>query len=66
MGGGLDAQGCHNDRKAGGYHCHHDQFAGQLFNSQQVMLQKVKQGEQATNTPPVQKFIGSETPLEQR
>jgi hypothetical protein len=21
-GGGLDAQGCHNDRKRGGYHCH--------------------------------------------
>ena len=21
-GGGLDANGCHNDRKRGGYHCH--------------------------------------------
>jgi hypothetical protein len=21
-GGGLDAYGCHNNRKAGGYHCH--------------------------------------------
>jgi hypothetical protein len=21
-GGGLDASGCHNDRKRGGYHCH--------------------------------------------
>lgn len=21
-GGGLDAQGCHHDRKNGGYHCH--------------------------------------------
>ena len=21
-GGGLDKQGCHNDRKRGGYHCH--------------------------------------------
>lgn len=21
-GGGLNAQGCHNDRKNGGYHCH--------------------------------------------
>lgn len=21
-GGGLDANGCHNDRKNGGYHCH--------------------------------------------
>lgn len=22
-GGGLNAEGCHNDRKNGGYHCHH-------------------------------------------
>ena len=21
-GGGLNAEGCHNDRKSGGYHCH--------------------------------------------
>ncbi len=21
-GGGLDKNGCHNDRKKGGYHCH--------------------------------------------
>lgn len=24
-GGGLDAKGCHNDRKNGGYHCHRAQ-----------------------------------------
>ena len=24
-GGGLDAQGCHHDRKNGGYHCHRAQ-----------------------------------------
>ena len=24
-GGGLDASGCHNDRKRGGYHCHRAQ-----------------------------------------
>lgn len=24
-GGGLDAQGCHHDRKDGGYHCHRAQ-----------------------------------------
>jgi hypothetical protein len=24
-GGGLDANGCHNDRKRGGYHCHRAQ-----------------------------------------
>lgn len=26
-GGGLDANGCHNDRKNGGYHCHRPQTA---------------------------------------
>jgi hypothetical protein len=24
-GGGLDAKGCHHDRKSGGYHCHRAQ-----------------------------------------
>jgi hypothetical protein len=38
-GGGLDAYGCHHDRKRGGYHCHRGQFAGQAFGSQQEMLQ---------------------------
>lgn len=28
-GGGLDAKGCHNDRKRGGYHCHRAQAGGQ-------------------------------------
>lgn len=28
-GGGLNAQGCHNDRKNGGYHCHRAQAAPQ-------------------------------------
>jgi hypothetical protein len=49
----------------GGYHCHRGQFAGESFGSQQEMLQKVKQGAPAPGakqTPPAQKFIGSETP----
>jgi hypothetical protein len=25
-GGGLDASGCHNDRKRGGYHCHRGSY----------------------------------------
>lgn len=29
-GGGLDANGCHNDRKRGGYHCHRDLSAPAL------------------------------------
>lgn len=28
-GGGLDAKGCHNDRKNGGYHCHRGSSASQ-------------------------------------
>jgi hypothetical protein len=27
-GGGLNAEGCHNDRKNGGYHCHRGPAAG--------------------------------------
>src|SRR5262245_25539765 len=29
-GGGLDANGCHHDRKAGGYHCHRGPGAAPL------------------------------------
>lgn len=32
-GGGLDSQGCHHNRKAGGYHCHRGPMAGQSFQS---------------------------------
>ncbi len=32
-GGGLDKQGCHHNRKAGGYHCHRGDLAGQSFGS---------------------------------
>ena len=35
--GRLDAFGCHNDRKLGGYHCHQGQSAGKAFASQQKM-----------------------------
>lgn len=37
-GGGLDAYGCHNDRKHGGYHCHQGPLAGQSYSAQQDML----------------------------
>ena len=36
--GGLDAHGCHHDRKNGGYHCHQGPLAGQSFASKQEML----------------------------
>ncbi len=32
-GGGLDDLGCHNDRRAGGYHCHRGVLAGRSFES---------------------------------
>lgn len=45
-GGGLDAHGCHHDRKHGGYHCHRGSFAGRSFKSQAEMLEeKRKTGE---------------------
>ncbi|MBI1818638.1 MAG: YHYH domain-containing protein [Deltaproteobacteria bacterium] len=37
-GGGLDAYGCHHNRKAGGYHCHRGSLAGQSFSSKEEML----------------------------
>jgi hypothetical protein len=39
-GGGLDAYGCHNNRKAGGYHCHRGPYAGESFSSKEEMLRK--------------------------
>jgi hypothetical protein len=30
-GGGLDALGCHHNRKLGGYHCHRGPLAGRSF-----------------------------------
>jgi hypothetical protein len=39
---GLDAYGCHNNRKHGGYHCHRGAFAGESFASKEEMLKKLK------------------------
>lgn len=41
-GGGLDAYGCHHNRKLGGYHCHRGIFAGQFFSSKEEMLQQLR------------------------
>ncbi len=41
-GGGLDAYGCHNNRKAGGYHCHRGAIAGEAFSSKAEMLDRLK------------------------
>jgi len=37
-GGGLDAHGCHHNRKAGGYHCHKGSNTGKQYTSKQEML----------------------------
>ena len=50
-GGGLDAYGCHNDRKHGVYHCHQGQLAGKAFASKQDML---RTPESPTTTTPKQ------------
>lgn len=45
-GGGLDAHGCHNNRKAGGYHCHRGPYAGESFGSKEEMLKRGAAGKQ--------------------
>ena len=50
--GGLDAYGCHHDRKHGGYHCHRGPLAGQLFRSQQEMLVTLQARNQEPNDHP--------------
>lgn len=51
-GGGLDAHGCHHDRKAGGYHCHQGPLAGQAFASQSEMLAALETRNQPPQDPP--------------
>jgi hypothetical protein len=46
--GGLDAHGCHHDRKNGGYHCHQGPLAGKYFGSKSEMLAALE----AMNQPP--------------
>jgi len=41
-GGGLDAYGCHHNRKQGGYHCHRGAMAGRSFASKAEMLQEIE------------------------
>jgi hypothetical protein len=47
-GGGLDAHGCHHDRKNGGYHCHQGPLSGKYFVSKSDMLTALE----AMNQPP--------------
>jgi hypothetical protein len=56
-GGGLDFHGCHNNRKAGGYHCHQGANTGKQYTSKQEMLtgtpgMVVTQEKQKSNNKP--------------
>jgi hypothetical protein len=60
-GGGLDAYGCHHNRKLGGYHCHRWQFAGQSFTSMDEMLNQLKK-DKPQEEPPVKKSRPTKIP----
>ena len=49
-GGDLDALGCHHNRKAGGYHCHRGDVAGQSFITKGEAQKAMSSG--AVSTPP--------------
>jgi endonuclease YncB( thermonuclease family) len=49
-GGGLDAYGCHHNRKEGGYHCYREPLAGQEFASKDEMLAAREAGTSKTTT----------------
>lgn len=60
-GGGLDAYGCHHNRKAGGYHCHRGELAGMSFLSQADMLEalsKKQKPQEAKKQPQTAEFEG--------
>ncbi len=50
-GGGLDAYGCHHNRKQGGYHCHRGPNAGKYYSSKEEMLQS---GAKEETSPAIQ------------
>lgn len=50
--GGLDAYGCHHDRKAGTYHCHRGPFVGRSFSSRAAMLRE-EQGRHGDHREPL-------------
>jgi outer membrane biosynthesis protein TonB len=42
--GGLDKNGCHNDKKTGDYHCHKGANAGKTFASKEAMIKETGGG----------------------
>ena len=59
--GGLDAYGCHHDRKAGGYHCHRGSLAGQSFASKAEMKKALKATQQSGESAQTEEK-GKDTP----
>ena len=56
--GGVDSYGCHHNRKAGGYHCHRGQLAGQDFASKAEMLDVLAAREAGTSDPAADELVG--------
>ena len=50
-GGGLDGLGCHHNKKAGGYHCHRGDLAGQSFGSKVEAQKTMSSGALPTPLP---------------
>ena len=53
-GGGLDGQGCHHNRKVGGYHCHRGPLAGQSFQSKEEAMRALETLETQSQSKPKQ------------
>lgn len=49
-GGGLDTYGCHRNKKAGGYHCHHGPYKGMEFSSKEEALRFFEGGSGASSS----------------
>jgi len=50
-GGGLDALGCHQDRKAGAYHCHQGELQGQEFTGKEAARSALQGADDAPHSP---------------
>lgn len=58
-GGGLDGQGCHHNRKAGGYHCHRGPLAGKAFPSKSEATRTLRHSRsQSVNPLPSRTIVG--------
>lgn len=56
--GGLDSLGCHNDRRAGGYHCHSGSLAGRNFESKSEAIDALQSVQGGLQMPSPLAIIG--------